>query len=248
MLRNFGRDLPVKVISNPTAFDELVIPGQGLGLSSSDASDHSISLGTPEMQSYMSREFSSEIEPNGGELLYVSRSQLGFPASGILGEDILEDLLSKEGYDIFHPQTVDVETQISKYKAARKIVLMDGSAAHLFAFIGRENQSTACIRRRTYWTDGLVQQISGFTGRKPFEINALEGEWFPRSGSVRKRISVGQLNFPELGDLLHRAGFVKDKHGWSRVGNTNAAELMQEHGLTDDFIYSPKDNQGAIIV
>ncbi|MFC3119099.1 glycosyltransferase 61 family protein [Jhaorihella thermophila] len=91
--------------------------------------------------------FAREVEPDGPERLYVSRSALGL-GKGLLGEELLESLLEREGYEIFHPQKHPMQTQIARYKAARQIVAADGSALHLYAMVGRADQRVAMISRR----------------------------------------------------------------------------------------------------
>lgn len=233
----FDRALEVRMVSEPTSVEELVIPGQGLGLGPTEDDAGSISSGTPEMRSYMHDHFAKAIEEDGGGLLYVSRSRLGLVTSGLLGEDRLEVLLSAEGYEIFHPETVDVATQVARYKAARKIVFSDGSAAHLFAFVGRADQSVAYICRRSRWIDGPVQQIAGFVGRAPLVLTCLDGEWLPRKDSGYRRVSLGQLDLPELGRQLEHSGFVSNGSNWPRLEPSEITAILAHHDLSESFMF-----------
>ena len=120
-----GCDLPIKVINEPTEVERLHVPGQGFGLGP-------MVSGTDEFRSYIHNNFGKNIEANGPEKLYISRSALSTKKGGIVGEEHLETYLQDEGYEIFHPQKHDMPTQIAHYKAARKIIALDGSALHLF--------------------------------------------------------------------------------------------------------------------
>lgn len=119
-------DLPVRVTGDPMKVEELVVPGQGFGLGL-------ITAGTESFRTAVHNRFGRDIAPDGPEKIYLSRSALGLGKGGMLGEEHLEELLKSEGYEIFHPQQHSLETQIARYKAAKKIVAADGSAVHLFA-------------------------------------------------------------------------------------------------------------------
>ena len=71
------------------------------------------------------------IPADGPERIYVSRSRLPSKRGSILMEERLEALLEAEGYTVIHPQEESLERQIAIWKAARRVVALDGSALHL---------------------------------------------------------------------------------------------------------------------
>lgn len=232
-------DLQFRIVRRNAVVDELVVPGQGLGLGPPDVEGVNLACGTPETRQYFKNHFATEIEPDGPDMLYVSRARLELATGGLAGEDQLEILMAEQGYEIFHPETVDIATQIARYKAARKIVFSDGSAAHLFALVARPDQSIAYIRRRSYWSEGPIDHITGFSGRHPIAIDALSGQWEPLPNSQYKRTSIGQLDLPILGRQLEAAGFVDDGSNWPELDVVKLSKLMNQQGLTDAFAFNP---------
>ena len=230
--------LRVEIATRATRVDTLVVPGQGLGLGVPGDNEHSISRGTTEMHDFARSRFAPTIRAEGPDALFVSRSRLGPARGGLFCEERLDGLMAAEGYTVLHPETVDISTQIARYKAARRIVFTDGSAAHLFALVARADQSVAYIRRRRYWSEGPIQHISGFSGRAPVEIDALVGEWTPSPGSAYKRTSIGQLDFGALQRHLADAGFIATDAAWPVMGHSDVNASMTRHGLAGAFQFS----------
>ena len=206
--REMGIDLPIKVLSEPTRVERLIVPGQGFGLGE-------ISAGTEPFRRFTHNRFGANIAPEGGDRLYISRSRLGPKRGALLGEDRIEQALAAQGYEIFHPERHDIPTQIARYKAARKIIASEGSALHLFAFCGRSDQQVAVIpRRRSGATRHILTHIKSFTGSDPVLLDVLCRVWQPVA-TQRARLSVGEPDLP----LLHRAlvenGFITGgPSGW----------------------------------
>ncbi|MBV0912730.1 glycosyltransferase 61 family protein [Anianabacter salinae] len=223
--------LRAEVVSGaPMRVEELVVPGQGFGLGG-------ISAATPEMKAAFRDHFATGIAPEGPERLYVSRSKLGRLESGLIGEEALEARLAEEGYEVFHPQDHDIPTQIARYKAAWKIVMADGSAGHLFAYVGRSDQDVAYILRRDFWTEGPITQIEGFTGRAPLVLNRLSAIWQPKDEGDRQfhGVTLGVLDLPALGRDLKAAGFVSGSVSWTAVPDSDIAAAVQAAGVVDSF-------------
>jgi len=148
-------DIPVHIVKPAARFENLVVPGQGLGLGT-------ISTGTPELRHSFNSRLCAAVEPSGPAKLYVSRSKLSPQSSGILGETTLETQLSNDGYTIFHPQDHSLRSQIAHYRGAEKIIIADGSAGHLVALVCRPDQKIAYIVRRSDWSEGPITQIESF--------------------------------------------------------------------------------------
>lgn len=233
--RSFHRDfvhlispgLPIKVAARPLRVDQLVVPGQGFGLGA-------LSAGTKSFRDAIHHRFAKSIKPDGPEKIYISRSALGLGKGGLLGEERLENLLEADGYDIFHPQKFDIETQIARYKAARHVVAADGSALHLFAMVGRPDQKVAMVMRRTSGANNLLAlNVESFCGTAPLTINALRTEWFKKSGKQKSsRLSFGELDHPAIGRALAAGGFVSGGD-WPEQTEKERLGMLEEKGITE---------------
>ncbi len=206
-----GIDLPIKVVTEPTQIEHLHVPGQGFGLGP-------IVAGTPEYRALIHQNFGADVPPDGPERLYISRAGLGIRRGGVIGEEFLEENLRQNGYEIFYPEQHPMEKQIARYKAARQIVALDGSALHLFALVGRPDQQVAMIPRRTSSVHhNISAQLAAFCGQEPLVANAIRTDWVLASRGRPNRHSLGELDMSRLHKVLADAGFVSPDLAWEEM-------------------------------
>jgi hypothetical protein len=197
-----GIDIQIQVLTRPTTVERLDVPGQGFGIGP-------ISAGTAEFRAFVRDRFGRDVPAAGSDLLYVSRSELGATRGGVLEETRIESFLSAYGYDIFHPQKHSLTDQIARYKAARRIVALDGSALHLVAMLCKPDQEVAVIRRRNSdASDTIVRHLASFMGRAPAVIDVIKQDWVRSDRRRADRFSVGELDFAALAQRLGELGFV----------------------------------------
>ena len=227
-LKLMGCTLPIREARSACVPDELIVPGQGFGLGK-------ISRGTDRFIEAMALRFGQEIAPEGPEKLYISRSALGAQRGALLGEEQLEARLAEQGYEIFHPQAHSLEVQVARYKAARQVIAAEGSALHLFAFVGRPDQQVAMIlRRKSGATAHISSHLESFTGRAPLWIETLRRSWMPE-GQVRKRLTIGEPDFAAVQAALVAHGFVSAGPVWDQPGEAEVqAALGPGFTLLDD--------------
>ncbi|NBZ87414.1 glycosyltransferase family 61 protein [Stagnihabitans tardus] len=201
-MRLLGLDLPFKVVTQPTRVEVLEVPGQGFGIGA-------LASGIAPFRQFIRSRFAKDIAPEGPEKLYISRSGLSAVRGGILHEERIEELLSPQGYEVFHPQKHPMEVQIARYKAAKQIVSLDGSALHLLAMVGREDQQVAMIKRRDSGAStSIVAHLTGFTGRAPEVIDVIKQDWVRSDRKKADRTSIGELDFARLAGELVARGFL----------------------------------------
>jgi tetratricopeptide (TPR) repeat protein len=71
------------------------------------------------------------------EKVYVSKSRI--PHGGtILGESYIEELLSQQGFFIFHPEEAPLSVQMDVYRKAKELIFSEGSACHGTELLGTE--------------------------------------------------------------------------------------------------------------
>ncbi len=198
--------IPIQTFGTSIEVEELYVPELGFGWRERYA-------GSPAYRNFMRERLGRNIAPEGGEKLYISRARLPSQRGGVLGETIIEENLERQGYEIFHPEKHPLEVQISRYKAARQIVALDGSALHLAAFFLKEGSKVGIILRRSKSNfSDYVLQYQSFCGVTPDIVNAVSKDWM--SGGA-KRVdfrSVGELDFTELFNRLETLGYVESGH------------------------------------
>lgn len=221
-LELLGAKLPVRNLEHPTLVEELHVPLQGFGM-------FDLIQGAPEFRNFINTHAGAEITADGPEKIYISRTGLPPERGGVLGEQILEDLLIEEGFEPFHPQMHDYATQVAVYKAARQIISVDASPLHLVAMVGDEDQRIACIARRPGELDQVfAKQLRAFKGSHVSTINALKRNWIPESDTRPSRVSLGEVDFAQIYFALHEAGFLSGTTPWQHFSDKERTRLLNE--------------------
>lgn len=219
-LRLLIGDVPVRVLTDVTDVERLVVPGQGFGLGK-------IASGTRVFRRFVAAEFAREIAAEGPQDLFVSRSRQPLDRGGFVGEELLDARMAAAGYTVFWPEEHGLQEQIARYKAARRIVALDGSALHLVAMVARGEQKAAVIlRRERVASRSLRRHMAAFMGAKPLTINAL------RDGSevsFGKKRAISALDFEVIGRLLKRHGFIKRSLDWGPLTQAELDVISADH-------------------
>jgi FkbM family methyltransferase len=200
MFEQLGMTAPIGLVRAPVRVERLIVPGQGFGMGP-------MAAGTPAFRQFIQERVGSEIASEGPERLYLSRSAYGARRGGVIGEDRIEKRLVQDGYTIFHPQTESLTTQIARYKAAKDIVALDGSALHLLAMVATPKQNVAMIKRRSSpISKGIETHLTSFMGRAPYVIDAIRQNWVRSDRKRVDRFSLAELDFPATGKALAEVG------------------------------------------
>ncbi|SPH17390.1 hypothetical protein DEA8626_00908 [Defluviimonas aquaemixtae] len=197
-----GIELPIRAVDGATRVEELYVPELGFGWLERYA-------GSPAYRAFMRSRLGQGVEAEGSEKLYVSRARLPSQRGGVLGETVIEENLARAGYEIFHPEKHDLRTQLARYKAARQIVALDGSALHLAAYVMDESRRVGMILRRSNANAAdYMLQFQTFCGFTPDVMNVIRREWASGESTRIDFRSVGELDFTRLFKELTRLGYV----------------------------------------
>ena len=135
-----------------------------------------------------------------------------------------------------HPQNHDLATQIARYKAAREIIVADGSAAHLFGMVGRPDQRVAFLMRRSYWSEFPLLHLEHFCGRKPDVVDAVRREWLPVHPNRHKHVSYGEMDLPMVQRGPVKTGDIAPGGmSWPPLSETVAEAAFLHMGLAGEF-------------
>lgn len=222
-----GCRLPIHEARVPLQVEQLVVPGQGFGLGE-------ISRGTGAFRAAIAERFAPDVAPDGPDRLYISRSRLGPARGALLGEEHLEQHLSAQGYEIFHPQEHPLEVQIARYRAAKQVIAAEGSALHLYAFAARPQTDVAMIlRRKSQATRHISTHIQSFAGTRPLWVDRLRRMW-RRTDTPRKRLWIGEPDFAAMQADLVTGGFVAAGPIWTQPPESELkTALGPDYALVD---------------
>lgn len=225
--------LKIRAPQKPVVIDEVLTPPPGFGMGEMMA-------GRPEYRDWVRRALGRDVAPLGAENIYVSRAQLPSKRGSILLETRLEALMKAAGYAIMHPQEIPLELQIAQWKAAKRIVGLDGSALHLAAMLARPDAQVALINRGPSQNiDDYIRQFRHFAGITPTRIEALSGFFHPEGRRIVKREVYATLDFPAAGRALAAAGFIDSDTGWTEpaAAALEAAKAEVAAGLSVNLSY-----------
>lgn len=195
-------NIPFTVPTEALRVERLIVPELGFGWKERYA-------GSPGYKKFMRDRFIAGSVSEGSEKLYVSRSKLYSKRGGILGEAVLERNLEKLGYEIFHPQHHPIEVQLARYRAAREIIALDGSALHLTAYVMSPDARIAMIKRRSNANiNDYLRQYRSFCNVEIDIIDAIRFDWVSETATRSDFQSIGELNFTEVFDNLKALGYV----------------------------------------
>ncbi|WP_425099694.1 FkbM family methyltransferase [Tropicibacter sp. S64] len=221
-----GIEVSIRIVHPAARVERLIVPGQGFGIGD-------ISAGTPPFRAYMAAHFGKDVAAEGPEKLYISRSALGPSKGALLGEVQLEAHLRAQGYEIFHPENHDLRVQIARYKAARTVLASEGSALHLFAFVGQAHQTVGVIaRRRSVATDHILAHLRHCTGAEPVLFNHLSRVW-THAASGRARLAIGEPDLPRLQQALVDTGFLAPGPVWDALDIGDVEAMLGDGYFAD---------------
>lgn len=223
------KHLQIRVPQKPVIIDELATPPPGFGMGE-------MMEGRPEYRKWMRENLGRDIAPDGPADIYVSRARLPSKRGSVMFEDRIEALMEKAGYTIFHPQDETVETQLATWKAARRIVALDGSALHLAAMVVSPEARVAILNRGpSNNIEDYIRQFRMFADIDPVRIEAVTGFFHPRDKRVVKRETQAILDFKTIGKTLADTGFIPSAAGWTAPSNAQmiaaVASAEQQMGV-----------------
>jgi predicted O-methyltransferase YrrM len=108
-------------ISEPTVFDEVLVPEPGYRIQYSFHPQH--------------RDFLAVVPycPQAGKFTWLSRARLS--ALGNRSARLLDERLDAAGWDVIHPETITIAAQLAQLAASERVACEQGSALHMLMFL-----------------------------------------------------------------------------------------------------------------
>jgi|GEM_PF-917558 len=108
----------------------------------------------------------SEINNSNLTPLYISKSKLPGGVSRIFNETAIEEILTSKGVDIWHPQTLDLASQIKELTTRKYIMGSVGSALHNLLFCpGDKIISGACLGEKIKSSYLIIDRLCNNSAR-----------------------------------------------------------------------------------
>ena len=219
--RLMGIETPVHTHATTLRVEELHVPELGFGWLDRYA-------GSPAYRHFMQDRLNAAVPAEGCDKLYISRARLNPQRGGVLCEVAIEQNLARLGYDIFHPEKHPLEVQIARYKAARQVIALDGSALHLAAYVLPKTARVAMILRRSRANAAdYVLQFQSFAGITPHVIDVISRDWVAGDATRVDFRSVGEIDFSALFGWLKGLGLVPPEFR-PQLPDASAIKLMLE--------------------
>ena len=223
VLAALGVTLPVVTVSVDEQVETLIVPEEGI--STTDARF----CGTEAQRQFLRARIDALPCPPGPRDIYISRVRLGLRQPGLMFENLIEAHLAHAGYHVIHPQRLSLRAQIAAYRAAHRIIGVDGSALHLVAMAARPGTRVAVLGRRPFFPAALAEQIRAIGGAEAMALDHLLAAFAdPRvAHSTAPWLAAHALpDLPALGAALARAGFLPASPDWPQPGQDEVAERL----------------------
>ncbi|MDH2327701.1 glycosyltransferase 61 family protein [Cereibacter sp. SYSU M97828] len=215
---------PVRIVTQPSVCDALVLPEQGFGAGEL--------LGArPEMRAFLRGRLTG-VAPGGAARIYITRSGQPARRGAILDEPGLEALFAAAGYTVIRPEDHDLARQVAMFRAATHVVATEGSPLHLLSFAATGACRVAVIRRRDAPSfEHICGSLERFLGTPVLRLTGLSGI-SAVEGSRNPNLTFLEPARPALRDALLRHGFLpEDTPDWPDLddaGRQTAIEDLQE--------------------
>ncbi|RED18425.1 glycosyltransferase 61 family protein [Pontivivens insulae] len=179
-----------------------------------------------------------------GRRVYLTRTALPDTMGRFACERILEQNLEANGYEIIAPETLSMMEQIKLYQDAETLLFSESSALHLYALVRRPEQKVGVVLRRRTLPPLITAQLCSVV-QSPFEtIDAIdEIYWPPKTGG---NMSLAQLDFGKLHDVLSVSGFVSPKTAW-RAPTSEEVDASLQSGLEAGQTLLTEDQYGQFL-
>lgn len=211
--------VPIISCNRVEIIEELYVPEPGI-------SSHPESLiGRPEQIEFF-RKHASKIAPyNGPSDIYISRTGNGARGSHLFEAEI-EKAFADEGYYIFNPEHHSLKDQIAVYRAARRLVSIDGSALHLAAMSVPRQTKVAILSRRQFYAWAIADQMRAFANCDVTIIEA-HSDVYNLASALENHDALRYVGgwsssyvmtrFDHLGQELVRAKFLSKLPDWPTI-------------------------------
>jgi len=189
-----------KIIETPCTVERLVIAEQGTMLACAEHKKYKV-----ELQKINQRH--ALYKPNFPEKISILRGHL--PKGKILGESALETYLIEHGYHPFRPENHSLLEQLQAITSAKKIIITDGSACHLFDVLAQCDCEIAYLYRRSNSflektsIRGKVKSLASFKAVSPVMIPYRDDGTRSTSGAL------AYADMSEIISFLQTKGFLE---------------------------------------
>ena len=211
LFAGLGINIPIRHITTTTRIERLLL-GPDL------FSEQNMCMADPAYVAWAQKAIRPKAKLVPGSKVFVTRTQLDPSFGRLLCEDMLEQNLARNGYQIYVPEIHSLPDQLKTYARAETIVTTDGSHGHVMAFARQSGQRIITIARRSEVPYTLINHLdsfgTGLSNASHHYITCLKNEWWPptRVGNI----SLGEGDFTDLFNQLVHCGALpaSAKAGW----------------------------------
>lgn len=211
------------IIRENTTFDRIYVPTEIYG-------ERFNGLGSPAFFDWVWKRLPrKDVQP--GKKVYVTRGSLT-PTSGRYAcENVLEENLSKNGYEIFAPEKFPLEEQIATLTQAEKLIFAEGTPLHLYYLAAQKHQSAAVIMRRASMPGMILNQMKHCPSGQPVHsINVITDILWRKTLSDNEGLAI--IDFAKLRDELINREFLGPDAIW-REPSAQELQASRDDGLPE---------------
>ncbi|MEM9430303.1 MAG: glycosyltransferase family 61 protein [Pseudomonadota bacterium] len=219
-LDDFAPLKDVRVLVSPTRVSHLIVPGPAFEIGHGASAKALL----PFRAAYPDTRLDGNARPSGK--IYLSRKSIS--TTPLVGEDLIERVMAKNGYDIVYPEKLPLKEQVRTVRAASHIAGPIGSALHLNLFAeGRQMIyfSPMARLRKSYH---VIDQICGHSAHYLICSSAPRGK-LPHSPGEQMPFALQIARFRRALRKLRFDLSALPKNAQEQVDRAYAALWYEKH-------------------
>lgn len=174
-----------------------------------------------------------------GRKVYFTRSRLGQNVGRYCNEELIEQLLRADGYEVVAPERLSLHDQVSLMQNAEILLFAEGSALHLYGLIQRAGQRAGVIQRRRSLPSLILGQLGEGVADFKF-IDSISAIYWPPTR--QDHASIATLDFGILREKLVAYRFLSPLARW-RTPYTPEIAASLHAGLVPGKYLIPEDGR-----
>lgn len=168
----------IAVLSSPVRFERVIVPESVINYSHFNSPVFADMFDNLELDPCI---------PHYGDKIYLSRSKMG--KRKIYGEEKIQEIFRKNGFEIIYPETLPIKHQISIVHRAKILAGLAGTALHLALFMKRGRTVIQIMRNIDTMPQTYVQPLIN-------NLRKLNSIFI--SGSIEKKPTMHYTVYPQI--------------------------------------------------
>ncbi|MEM7526039.1 MAG: glycosyltransferase 61 family protein, partial [Pseudomonadota bacterium] len=163
---------PILFYAAPIRLPRVIVPNDQFGEAYGG-------LAAPRFKDWIAERLPATAPITSGRKVYLTRTAMGRNMGRTACEEVLEENLLAEGYEIIAPETLSLSAQVELYQSAETLLFAESSALHLYGLVKRPGQKVGVVARRRALPPLITTQLVALDPAPVDIFDAIERLEYP---------------------------------------------------------------------